>query len=136
MGKLIDLAEYAVKKTTKSIIVLPEDSIVIENRKRQIKTDLKRTQATCLSCRMCTDLCPRYLLGHNLFPDELMKRCYKGELFDEDIKNIDFAYLCCDCGLYKLYSCVVDLLARSIFNYIKDEVTRLGIKKPHNRSEL
>ncbi len=136
MGKLIDPADYAVKKTTKSIIVLPEDSIVIENRKRGISTDLKRAQAICLSCRMCTDLCPRYLLGHDIFPDELMKRLYKGKLSDEDIKNFDFAYLCCDCGLCELYSCIMDLSARSVFNYIKDELARLGIKNPHTRSEL
>jgi cobalamin reductase len=136
MGKLIDPRDYAVKKTTKSIIVLPEDSIVIENKKRGISADLKRAQAICLSCRMCTDLCPRYLLGHELFPDELMKRLYKGKLSDEDIKNFDFAYLCCDCGLCELYSCVMDLSARSVFNHIKDELARLGIKNPHNRDEL
>ncbi len=136
MGKLIDPRDYAVRKTTKSIIILPEDSIVIENKRRGISADLKRAQAICLSCRMCTDLCPRYLLGHDLFPDELMKRLYKGKLSDEDIKNFDFAYLCCDCGLCELYSCVMDLSARSVFNHIKDELTRLGIKNLHKRDEL
>ena len=136
MGKLIDPRDYAVRKTTKSIIILPEDSVVIENKRRGISADLKRAQAICLSCRMCTDLCPRYLLGHDLFPDELMKRLYKGKLSDEDIKNFDFAYLCCDCGLCELYSCVMDLSARSVFNYIKDELARLGIKNPHKRDEL
>jgi len=101
-----------------------------------LSADLKRAQAICLSCRMCTDLCPRYLLGHDLFPDELMKRLYKGKLSDEDIKNFDFAYLCCDCGLCELYSCVMDLSARSVFNHIKDELARLGIENLHKRDEL
>jgi Na+-translocating ferredoxin:NAD+ oxidoreductase RnfC subunit len=136
MGKMIDPENYSVKKTTKSILVLPEDNIVIENKKRSINADMKRAQAICLSCRMCTDLCPRYLLGHDLFPDELMKRLYKGSLSDEDIGRFDFAYLCCDCGLCELYSCVVDLSARSIFNYLKRELARLGIKNPHNRTDL
>ncbi len=136
MGKLIDPDNYSVKKTTKSILVLPEDNVVIENKKRAISADMKRAQAICLSCRMCTDLCPRYLLGHGLFPDELMKRLYKGSLSDEDIGRFDFAYLCCDCGLCELYSCVVDLSARSVFNYLKGELARLGIKNPHNRTDL
>ncbi len=136
MGKLIDPASYSIKKTTKSILVLPEDNVVAENKKRTISTDLKRAQAICLSCRMCTDLCPRYLLGHGLFPDELMKRLYKGSLSDEDIQRFDFAYLCCDCGLCELYSCVVDLSARSVFNYLKEELARLGIKNPHSRKDL
>ena len=75
MGKLIDETSYAIKKTTKSILVLPADSIVIEHKVRSIGNAVKRAQAICLSCRMCTDLCPRYLLGHNLFPDEMMKKC-------------------------------------------------------------
>jgi Na+-translocating ferredoxin:NAD+ oxidoreductase RnfC subunit len=136
MGKLIDIQSYAVKKTTKSILAFKDDSIMTQNRKREISADLKRAQAICLSCRMCTDLCPRYLLGHGLYPDELMKRLYKGNFSDEEIKNFDFAYLCCDCGLCELYACVVDLSARSVFNYLKGELARLGVKNPHNRTDL
>jgi len=136
MGKLIDIESYAVKKTTKSIVAFKDDSIMAQNWKREIKADLKRAQAICLSCRLCTDLCPRYLLGHDLYPDELMKRLYKGNLSDEEIKNFDYAYLCCDCGLCELYACVVDLSARSVFNYLKGELARLGVKNPHNRTDL
>ncbi len=136
MGKLIDVEDHAVKKTTKSILVLPEDNVVIENRKRAISADLKRAQAVCLSCRLCTDLCPRYLLGHDLFPDDMMKRMYLGKITDEDISNYDFAYLCCDCGLCELYSCVVDLSARSLLGHIKERLAEKNIKNPHNRSGL
>jgi Na+-translocating ferredoxin:NAD+ oxidoreductase RnfC subunit len=136
MGKLIEPESYAVKKTTKSIIAFTEDSIMAENLKRQVSSDMKRAQAICLSCRMCTDLCPRYLLGHDLFPDELMKRLYKGKLTDEEIKDFDYAWLCCDCGLCELYACVVDLSGRSVFNYLKGELARLGIKNPHKRTDL
>ena len=135
MGKLVDINTYSVKKTTKSIIVLPEDSIIIQNKKRDISVAAKRAQAICLSCRMCTDICPRYLLGHDLFPDEMMKRIYRGEL-RQDLKKYDYAYLCSDCGLCELYSCVVDLSPRSLFNYIKDKLTKEGIKNSHRRSDL
>ncbi|MCL5073162.1 MAG: SLBB domain-containing protein [Actinobacteria bacterium] len=136
MGKIVDLDKYAVKKTTKSIIVLPEDSIVVEHRRRSINRAVKRAQAICLSCRMCTDLCPRYLLGHELFPDEMMKKMYRGELNDSDLEKFDFAFLCCDCGLCELYSCVVDLSGRSLFNYIKAELGKKGVKNRHNRKDL
>jgi len=135
-GKLINPNTHAVTKTTKAILVLPENNIVIIQKKRSINVQMKRAQAICLSCRMCTDLCPRYLLGHDLFPDELMKRMYKREISAEDISNFDFAYLCCDCGLCELYSCVVDLSARSIFNYLKVELGKSGIKNPHHRDIL
>jgi Na+-translocating ferredoxin:NAD+ oxidoreductase RnfC subunit len=135
-GKLVDINTHAVTKTTKAILVLPEDNIVVVQKKRAISAQMKRAQAICLSCRMCTDLCPRYLLGHDLFPDELMKKMYKKEIMPEDLANFDYAYLCCDCGLCELYSCVVDLSARSIFNYLKVELEKAGIKNPHTRSEL
>ncbi len=135
-GRLVDIATHAVTKTTKAILVFPEDNIVIVQKSRQISVQMRRAQAICLSCRMCTDLCPRYLLGHDLFPDELMKRMYKKEITPENIANFDYAYLCCDCGLCELYSCVVDLSARSIFNYLKNELGKAGIKNPHSRSDL
>ena len=135
-GKLVNPGEHAVTKTTKAILVLPETNIVITQKKRAISTQMKRAQAICLSCRMCTDLCPRYLLGHDLFPDELMKRMYKKEIDEDNISNFDFAYLCCDCGLCELYSCVVDLSARSLFNYLKVELAKAGIKNPHHRDKL
>ncbi|MGM0366990.1 MAG: 4Fe-4S dicluster domain-containing protein [Actinomycetota bacterium] len=136
MGKLIDEESYAVKKVTKSILVLPEGNIVTVQRKRDSGGQIKRAQSICLSCRMCTDLCPRYLLGHDLFPDEMMKKLYKDNMDEEDIKNFDFAYLCCDCGLCELYSCVVDLSPRALFNYLKDELAKRGIKNPHNRKDV
>ncbi|MDD5660015.1 MAG: SLBB domain-containing protein [Actinomycetota bacterium] len=135
-GKLVDPSVHAVSKTTKAILILPETNIVITQKKRDISKQMKRAQAICLSCRMCTDLCPRYLLGHDLFPDELMKRMYKHEINTENISNFDYAYLCCDCGLCELYSCVVDLSARSIFNYLKVELAKKGIKNPHHRKTL
>jgi Na+-translocating ferredoxin:NAD+ oxidoreductase RnfC subunit len=135
-GKLVDISTHAVTKTTKALLVLPEDNIIVVQKSRKISTQMKRAQAICLSCRMCTDLCPRYLLGHDLFPDELMKRMYKKEITSENIENFDYAYLCCDCGLCELYSCVVDLSARSIFNYLKIELAKAGIKNPHKRTNL
>jgi Na+-translocating ferredoxin:NAD+ oxidoreductase RnfC subunit len=135
IGKLVDENSYSVKKTTKSVVVLPADSIVIEHKVRSIKNAVRRAQAICLSCRMCTDLCPRYLLGHELFPDEMMKKMYKGELDENDIEKFDFAYLCCDCGLCELYSCVVDLSARALFNHIKEALAEKGIKNTHTRKE-
>lgn len=136
MGKLIDQDSYAVKKTTKSIMVLPADNIVTVQKNRSASGQIKRGQAACLSCRMCTDLCPRYLLGHDLFPDEMMKRLYKGELNEQDIENFDYAYLCCDCGLCELYACIVDLSPRAIFNHLKVELAKRGIKNPHQRKDL
>lgn len=135
-GKLVDPNIHAVTKTTKAIIALPEDNIVIVQKSRDISTQFRRAQAICLSCRMCTDLCPRYLLGHDLFPDELMKRMYKKELDLDSMKSFDYAYLCCECGLCELYGCVVDLSARSIFSYLKDELTKAQIKNSHQRSDL
>ena len=42
MGKLIDENTYAVKKTTKSILVLPADSIVIEHKVRSMDDGRKK----------------------------------------------------------------------------------------------
>lgn len=65
-----------------------------------------------------------------------MKRIFRGELSSEDLEKYDCAYLCSDCGLCELYSCMMDLSPRSLFNYIKDELAGAGIKNSHNRADL
>jgi Na+-translocating ferredoxin:NAD+ oxidoreductase RnfC subunit len=66
----------------------------------------------------------------------MMKKMYRGHLDESNMEIFDFAYLCCDCGLCELYSCIVDLSARSLFNHIKAELADRGIKNTHNRKEL
>ncbi|MGI6082916.1 MAG: SLBB domain-containing protein, partial [Limnochordia bacterium] len=68
MGRLIDSTEEPVTKTTKGLIVLPSDHPHVRRMRRPISISLERAVTACCQCRLCTDLCPRALLGHELAP--------------------------------------------------------------------
>ena len=61
-----------VTKTTNAILVLPEDHYIVQMKLKKNSIDMKRAAACCCQCTMCTDLCPRHLLGHPIEPHAFM----------------------------------------------------------------
>ena len=62
-----------VTKTTNAVLVLPEEHMLVQRKRRKASIDLKRAAAACCQCTMCTDLCPRHLLGHPIEPHKFMR---------------------------------------------------------------
>lgn len=66
MGPVMkDLGGYISKKN-KGFIILPKRHPLIAKKSTTLEQARRVNKATCEQCRMCTDLCPRYLLGHNM----------------------------------------------------------------------
>ncbi len=61
MGKLVDIEHDVVTKTTKGLLVFPEEHSVIRRKKAPISMTLKRASAACCNCTMCTDMLPETL---------------------------------------------------------------------------
>jgi len=124
-GKIGSL-EDVITKTSKAIIVLPEGHSVI--LKRQVKSSIKinRAMSVCSQCRMCTDLCPRYLLGHNIQPHRIMNALANG--MTSDIEAYTSAYLCCGCGICENYACYQGLAPSSIIGELKARLSEKGVK--------
>ena len=61
-----------VTKTTNAILVLPKDHHIIQKKLKKNSIDMQRAAACCCQCTMCTDLCPRHLLGHPIEPNKFM----------------------------------------------------------------
>ena len=73
MGPVMaDIGGFVTKKN-KGFVILKKDHFLI--RKKSITPEQARrvNKATCEQCRMCTDMCPRYLLGHNMQPHKMMR---------------------------------------------------------------
>ena len=75
MGRLADGLDEPVTKTTGGLIVLPEDHEVIQRIRTAASGKRVTTigKSACDQCVMCTDLCPRYLLGHPIQPHLAMR---------------------------------------------------------------
>lgn len=117
-----------VTKTTNAVLVLPEDHLIIQKKKAKSSIDLKRAAASCCQCTMCTDLCPRHLLGHPIEPHKFMRAATCKDIQDTDaFINTMF---CCSCGLCEMYSCMQSLSPRSLMAEYKVGLRSHGIKPP------
>ncbi|MEA5048352.1 MAG: 4Fe-4S dicluster domain-containing protein [Eubacteriales bacterium] len=132
MGKSCDIeaaGKTFVGKTTSAILVLPGERYRAASLDmRQIK---QRASAACIQCSYCTQLCPRYLLGHPLEPHRIMRKLAYGNLEDLlDDPVLQSAALCSECGLCEVYACPMGLQPRSVNALIKREMAKEKIRFP------
>ncbi len=106
MGKLIEDLDTPVTKTTGGLIVLPLDHDLVVRRRRPQKVIDQIGRSACDQCSFCTELCPRYLLGHPIEPHLAMRNLGFHEAGDRMILGTQF---CCECNLCTLYACPEDL---------------------------
>ncbi|AET70789.1 putative NADH:ubiquinone oxidoreductase, subunit RnfC [Desulfosporosinus orientis DSM 765] len=125
MGSVLTSLDGHVTKKSKGYVLLKKDHFLI--RKKTVSLDRARVigKTACEQCRMCTDLCPRYLLGHNMQPHKVM-RALSYNL--EDIKEQQIAQLCCECNACELFSCPANLHPRSVNSLFKQKLAEQGIK--------
>ena len=105
MGTVINGTEGYVTKTTKALLVLKKNHPLIVRKTRTYEQAL-RVNKTCEQCRMCTDMCPRYLLGHNIQPHKMVRIVNFGL---HDIEPQTTVYLCSQCNLCELFSCPINI---------------------------
>lgn len=124
MGTLATLDDV-VTKTTSNVLVIPENSYVVQHRKANIKLQFNRAKSVCCDCYMCTDLCPRHLLGHPISPAAFMTA---GVSFRSDNTKpfLDTLY-CCACGVCELYACNQGLSPRTLIGECKSNLRRHGV---------
>ena len=125
MGKLLDNLEQPVGKTTKGLIALPANHPVIRKRTQSSEKIIRQAKSACIQCRYCTDLCPRFLLGHKLEPHRIMRAVRNTETVAETLK---MAFACTECGVCEQYACFMDLSPRTVNAMLKREFSRQGIK--------
>ncbi|HYE81037.1 MAG TPA: 4Fe-4S dicluster domain-containing protein [Clostridia bacterium] len=131
MGKLTDIPR-PVTKTTKGIIVLPAGHPLLLSKEKSLEHMLKEARTACCHCSLCTEVCPRNLLGHKLHPDRLMRLAAYNSTCEANVSASD-AFLCCECGLCE-YACIMGLQPWKLNNYLKRELGRAGVKNPNNRT--
>lgn len=133
MGKVTDTDQF-VRKTTTGLIALPADHVLLTRRELPIEAILKRCVSACTQCSYCTDMCPRYLIGHRLRPNLTMRAAAFG-WFEEDSPAMD-ALICCECGICETSACNMGLSPMRINMMIKKKFAENGIKFRRSDGEL
>lgn len=132
MGRLKDASE-PVTKTTKALLVLPQDSPVVQNRRTPMGAILRQARSVCCQCHLCTDLCPRHLLGYSIEPNKtILAASYSWALQREAIPQ---AYLCSECGACDTYACPMGLSPRRVNQMLKGLLAQENVPNPYKGRE-
>jgi Na+-translocating ferredoxin:NAD+ oxidoreductase RnfC subunit len=118
MASLAGAPTEPVTKTTGGIIVLPRTHPLVGRHGARWPAIQRIGKSACDQCRFCTDLCPRYLLGHPIEPHRAMQALgFTGP----DDRTVAPTLYCCECNLCSLYSCPEDLDPKSVCVEAKPE---------------
>ena len=125
MGEYCEDQGRPVDKRTGSIVVLPRDNEVIVRKTLPVETIVKRAASVCCQCTLCTELCPRHLLGHSIAPHKVMRSVAWSRVFTPDVAG---ALYCSGCGLCGVYACPMLLSPDRISFLVRSEIARRGVK--------
>jgi Na+-translocating ferredoxin:NAD+ oxidoreductase RnfC subunit len=131
MGKVLAGGSEPVTKTTSGIIVLPANHNVIRDKRRSLDQMRFIAKSACTQCSRCTDLCPRYLIGHALEPHRIMRHlAYNPGMIGEVLED---ALICSECGVCEKFACPMMLSPREINAAVKQKLLKEGLKREPKR---
>ena len=139
MGKVVSdpaaIEKAVVTKTTGNIIVLPRDHYLMRRAEQSIARIRVQAHAACIQCRMCTDLCPRFRIGHQIRPHLVMRNLYRENMIEDSeefLRAFGDAANCCSCGVCEMFACPMGLSPRKVNDYMKGKLREKGIQVPRN----
>jgi Na+-translocating ferredoxin:NAD+ oxidoreductase RnfC subunit len=131
MGKLTR-PESPITKTTKGLLVLPKNHSWVVAKGTDIGRMMRVAKISCCHCMLCTEVCPRNLLGHKIRPDKMMRLASYNTTAEKDAAATE-AFLCCECALCEL-GCVMGLQPWKLHQELKRRLGGLGVRNPHKNA--
>jgi len=126
-----DLASLQVSATTSALMILPPNHPVLAERRQTVEHQVRMARSACIQCTMCTDACPRHLLGHPLRPHIVMRTLGHAnpKLPEEfrDYPDLLMAGLCTECGVCSLV-CPMGLAPRCINAMVKKAMSSARLR--------
>jgi Na+-translocating ferredoxin:NAD+ oxidoreductase RnfC subunit len=112
MGGLSQDLSQPVTKTTAGLIVLPSDHYLVRRKSQSQQTYTRIGHGQCDQCSLCTELCPRYILGYPIEPHRVMRTLLMtGEAKE---RGSLWAQYCCECNICSLVACPESLDPKNI----------------------
>jgi len=123
MGYLEDNHQALVDKTTGGVVVLPSEHTLIQRRRQDWSQIARIGRSACDQCSHCTELCPRWLLGHPIEPHKAMRSLGFNLVGQANVQGTAF---CCECNLCSLYSCPENLDPKNVCTENKRRLAAAG----------
>lgn len=135
MGRMVvgldALANEVVTKTSGGLIVLPEGHHLHRNATTPVDFMRRRASSACIQCRMCSDLCPRTLIGHPFQTHKVMRTFAAG--METTAEAGALAAMCCECGVCEQFACPMGLSPRRINQAVKTSLRDAKIQYQGSR---
>lgn len=101
-----------IAKNIGGLIALPPDHYLVRRKTAAKETYTRIGHGQCDQCSMCTELCPRYILGYPIQPHRVMRTLLMtGEV---KARGSLWAQYCCECNVCSLIACPEQLDPKSI----------------------
>ena len=101
-----------IRKNVGGLIVLPSDHYLVRRKTAAKETYTRIGHGQCDQCSLCTELCPRYILGYPIQPHRVMRTLVMtGE---EKQRGSLWAQYCCECNVCSLIACPEQLDPKNI----------------------
>ncbi len=127
MSRLMEDPEEPVTRTTGGLLCFPEGHVLPRRYRTDARTRSLIGKSACDQCSFCTELCPRYLLGHPVEPHLAMRGLEFNLVGDSMVLGSQF---CCECNLCSLYSCPEDLFPKDACADDKRMMQEKGLRHP------
>ncbi len=127
MGSIVTDLDKVVTKTTAALLVLPKDHVLIKKYTDMASPSRVNRigKSACDQCTFCTELCPRYLLGHPIQPHKAMRSLVFHCGHDNQSQVESHTLYCCQCNLCSFVSCPEGLYPSQVcINNRKEAITR------------
>lgn len=111
MGRLAAGLDEPVTKTLGGLVILPTSHLLIDRYRATPRQIARIGRSACDQCRFCTELCPRYLIGHPIEPHRAMQSL---GFSTSPASMVAGTLYCCECNLCSLYSCPENLDPKNV----------------------
>ena len=129
MGPIIDPNTAVITKTTKGLLILPRHIPAIQSKLVKNRTVMTHASANCCQCSMCTDMCPRALIGYPLKPHKIVRNSLA--MIEQNPEAFTEASVCCGCGVCELTACCQGISPRRVYQQVKGILAKNKLRYQH-----
>ena len=112
MGRVITELSTPVTRVSSGLIVVSRESRLAERKSQSERVYKRIGKSACDQCSLCTEMCPRYLLGYPIRPHLVMRSLLTTGEMSETLTH--WAQACCECNICTLWACPEDLDPRNV----------------------
>ena len=129
MGPVINPDTAVITKTTKGLLILPDDIPAITSKLSQNRAVMAHASSNCCQCTLCSEMCPRALIGYPLRPHKIVRTSLS--LVEEMPEAFTEAQVCSACGVCELTACCQGISPRRVYAQVKGILAKNKLRYQH-----